>query len=53
MHVAEAFLIKTINNIKKYKIKNSLQELTFNIWFIVIRIKKKLPRYIEFLINSI
>ncbi len=29
MHVAEAFLIKTINNIKKYKIKNSLQELTF------------------------
>ena len=29
IHVNEAFLIKTINNIKKYEIKNSLQDLTF------------------------
>ena len=29
IHVTEAFLNKTINNIKKYDIKNSLQELTF------------------------
>ena len=29
IHVTEAFLNKTINNIKKYEIKNSLQELTF------------------------
>ena len=28
-HVTEAFLNKTINNIKKYETKNSLQELTF------------------------
>ena len=29
LHVTEAFLNKTINNIKKYEIRNSLQELTF------------------------
>ena len=29
IHVTEAFLNKTINNIKKYETKNSLQELTF------------------------
>ena len=29
IHVTEAFLNKTINNIKKYDTKNSLQELTF------------------------
>ena len=29
IHVTEAFLNKTINNLKKYEIKNSLQELTF------------------------
>ena len=29
LHVSEAFLNKTINNIKKYETKNSLQELTF------------------------
>ena len=30
IHVTESFLNKTINNIKKYEIKNSLQELTFS-----------------------
>ena len=29
IHVTEAFLNKTINNLKKYEIKNNLQELTF------------------------
>jgi len=29
IHVTESFLNKTINNIKKYEIKNTLQELTF------------------------
>ena len=30
IHVTESFLNKTINNIKKYERKNSLQELTFS-----------------------
>ena len=29
MHVTDSFLNKTVNNIKKYETKNSLQELTF------------------------
>ena len=29
IHVTESFISKTIDNVKKYKVKNSLQELTF------------------------